>query len=473
MADLASATATQLMTQLAKGEVSSTELLETCLERIALYNGELVAVVAMDVDRARAEAQAADEARSLGRLTGPLHGLPMTVKDVFETEGLLTTSGAPELADHVPQRDAETVTRLRAAGAIVFGKTNVPRYAGDFQTYNELHGLTSNPWNKGRTPGGSSGGAAVAVATGMSVLELGSDIAGSIRAPASYCGIFGHLPTWPAVPNRGHIPPAPGWVSVPALGLAGPLGRSADDLDLVLRVLVGSDLCGIPNGRLPESTIDTLAGCRVGLWLDNPLVRTDREVMAVLRAFADRLAGAGAILVEGLKPPRPFYEMHTTYAKLLFGVLSQSFTEQEYLALIGSQDPMALGVTQSYRDWMATEEKRAKVEAGWPALFEKADVILTPVTPLPAFPHTVELPAPQRQLLVNGKEVPYFTHMVWTNLASMARLPATVAPAGFTADGLPIGVQIIGPRWADHSTIAFARLTEELTGGFVPPPLYA
>jgi len=477
MVDLATATATQLIALLDTGDVSSSELLEDCLERVGRYNGELVAVVAMDLDGARLAAKVADNARLAGQVTRPLNGLPMTVKDVFETEGLVTTSGAVELAAHVPDRDAEAVARLRAAGAIIYGKTNVPRYAGDFQTHNELHGLTVNPWNPDRTAGGSSGGSAVAVATGMSALELGSDIAGSIRAPAHYCGVFGHLPSWAAVPNQGHIPPAPGSLSIPALGGAGPLGRSADDLELALDVLVGPDLCAVPGGKLPDSTVHSLRGCRVGLWLDNPLARTDKELLRVLRGLADRLADAGVILVEGLRPPRPFYEMHEVYAKMLFGVLSASFTEDEYRELlavaVAPEQTMARAVTQTYRDWQAFEERRARVESGWPRLFEQIDVMLTPVTPLPAFPHNIELPAPERELQINGRPVPYYVHMVWTNLASMARLPATVVPAGFTADGLPVGAQLIGPRWSDRTTIGVARLVEQLTGGFKPPPLIA
>jgi amidase len=471
--DLSTATASRLIALLASGEVASAELLEAFLARVAAHNGTLRAVVATDVERARSDARRADDARARGSPLGPLHGLPMTVKDVFETEGLVTTAGARELADHVPARDADAVARLRSAGAVIFGKTNVPRYAGDFQTFNDMHGVTRNPWRTDRTAGGSSGGSAVAVATGMSPLELGSDIAGSIRAPAHYCGVFGHLPSWAAVPGRGHIPPSPGSRATAALGVAGPLGRCADDLDLALTVLVGEDLAGVPGGRLPAATLSSLHGCRVGLWLDNPLVRTDRETVAILRRLADGLADAGATVVDKLRPPRPFYEMHEVYLRLLFGTLSAGFTDEEYRELIevAWDQPMARAVTQSYRDWMATEERRAQIEAGWPPLFERVDVMLTPVTPLPAFPHDTERQPGERELTVNGRAVPYYLHMVWTNLASLARLPATVVPAGRTGDGLPVGAQIIGARWRDRDTIAFACLVSELTGGFQPPPL--
>ncbi|PWU50577.1 amidase [Micromonospora sp. S4605] len=475
MVALATATGARLVAALAAGKVGSAELLEACLARVAAYNDGLNAVVATDLDRARAEARAADDARARGRPLGPLHGLPMTVKDVFETAGLRTTAGAAELAEHVPARDADAVARLRAAGAIVYGKTNVPRYAGDFQTWNERYGLTVNPWRPDRTAGGSSGGSAVAVAAGMSPIELGSDIAGSIRAPAHYCGVFGHLPSWGAVPGRGHLPPPPGALATPELGTAGPLGRGADDLELALDVLVGADLAGVPGGRLPANRLPELRGCRVGLWLDSPLARTDRELLGILRRLADRLADAGAVLVERLRPPRPFYEMHEVYVRLLIGVLSAHFTPDEYgqLLAVGADDPLAQALTQSYRDWAATQERRARIEAAWPAVFDQVDVVLTPVTPLPAFPHDLDRPAPERMLEIDGRSVPYFVHMVWTNLASLARLPATVVPVGHTAAGLPVGAQIIGARWDDRSTIGFARLVERLTGGFVAPPLPA
>jgi amidase len=480
--DLAGLPAAELVAGLAAGTVSSQELLAACLDRVAAGNDRLRAVVATDLPRAWAEARAADDERSRGESRGPLHGLPMTIKDVFETAGLVTTAGARELAGHVPARDADAVARLRAAGAVIFGKTNVPRYAGDFQTCNELHGRTANPWRADRTAGGSSGGAAAAVAAGMSPLELGSDIAGSIRAPAHYCGVFGHLPSWPAVPGRGHIPPAPGARAAPPLGVAGPLGRGADDLDLALAVLVGADLAGVPGGRLPPSRLPApppaggapggLAGCRVGLWLDSPLVRTDRETVGILRRLADRLAGAGAVLVERLRPPRPFYEMHEVYQQLLFGTLAATCPEPEYHALLAQDWDPATGraVRQSYRDRLGVEERRAVIAAGWPDRFAQVDVLLTPVTPVPAFPHDTDRPMAERELSVNGQPVPYHLHAVWTHLASLAGLPATVAPAGRTAAGLPVGVQVIGPRWADRTTIGFARWVERLTGGFTPPP---
>jgi amidase len=246
--DLERATAAELVADLRAGAVSSRELLDAQLAQVDRWNPTVNAVVATDLDAARRAAQEIDDGRARGAAVGPLAGLPMTVKDSFETRGLVTTSGAPELREHVPEADADAVARLREAGAIVFGKTNLPMYAGDWQTYNDVYGLTRNPWDVTRGAGGSSGGSAVAVATGMSPLELGSDIGGSIRVPAHFCGVFGHKPTQGAVPDRGHVPGPPGTMAPPDLGVTGPLGRSVADLELAMDALLA---CGLRDGPVP------------------------------------------------------------------------------------------------------------------------------------------------------------------------------------------------------------------------------
>lgn len=485
MIDLAVATGQSLVGRQWRGEVSSVELLDAYLDRVRRFNPALNAVVAIDEAGARRAARTADLARAEGRSLGPLHGLPMTVKDVFETADLTTTAGAVELADHVPGTDADAVARLRAAGAVVFGKTNVPPYAGDFQTYNEVYGLTRNPWDLARSPGGSSGGSAAAVAAGLTALELGSDIAGSIRIPCHFCGIYGHLPTWSAVPSRGHIPGPPGTLSTAPLGVVGPMARGVADLELALAVLVGADLAGVPGGALPpvRPACNRIEGCRIAVWLDNPIVRTDRDVRASLTGLVGLLADRGAVVVDRARPPRPFYEAYQTYLELLLGVLSTDFPERQYrqLARIAAKARpdddrpvvgLARGVTQSYRAWRAADERRARIAASWHALFEDVDLVLTPAAPVPAFPHLVDGPPVGRRLVVDGRPAPYFGQLVWAGLASVARLPATVVPVGRTAAGLPVGAQLIGPRWADLSTLRFASLVDELTGGYRPPPGY-
>ena len=242
MTDLAFRPATALLAALERKETSSEELLRLYLARIERLHASVNAVVTLDADRAVAEARACDAERARGELRGPLHGLPVTVKDSFETEGLLTTSGgSPELMAHVPKRDADLVARLKAAGAVVFGKTNLSTQAMDIQTYNAAFGTTNNPWDATKTAGGSSGGSAVAMSAGLSALEAGSDLGGSIRIPSSFCGVFGHRPSFGIVPTRGHVPGPPGTLAAPDLETAGPIARSADDLDLAMRLLAGPD----------------------------------------------------------------------------------------------------------------------------------------------------------------------------------------------------------------------------------------
>ena len=233
--------ASECLALLRKGEASSLELVDACIARIEAHDRELNAVVARCFEQARESARASDAARSRGEEPGALEGLPITVKDSLETAGLVTTSGAPELRDHVPRENAVAVERVLRAGAILLGKTNLPLYAGDWQSYNAVYGRTDNPWDRSRTPGGSSGGSAVSIAAGFAPLEIGSDIAGSIRIPASFCGVYGHKPTHGIVPLRGHIPGAPGTRAEPDLGTVGPLARSASDLRLALDVMAGPD----------------------------------------------------------------------------------------------------------------------------------------------------------------------------------------------------------------------------------------
>ena len=225
MAQLPFRTATELAAALRAKEISSTELLDCYLGRIEELNPGLGAVVTLDADRARREAAEADRRLARGAAAGPLHGLPVTVKDCLETAGLRTTCGAPELAGYVPERDAEAVGRLRSAGAIIMGKTNLPAWASDCQSYNELFGTTNNPWDAGRTPGGSSGGAAAAVAAGLSALELGSDLGGSLRIPAAWCGVYTLKPSFGIIPVDGHIPPPPGMPAEVDIGVVGPLAE--------------------------------------------------------------------------------------------------------------------------------------------------------------------------------------------------------------------------------------------------------
>jgi len=296
--------ARRLAAAIASKQLASRELLQTFLDRIERFNPALNAVVTLDAERAMQAASAADQAVAQGRALGPLHGLPVTIKDAIEVAGLRSTGGAAELSGHVPQTDAVAVSRLRAAGAIVFGKTNVPRWSSDIQTYNELFGTTSNPWDPARTPGGSSGGAATAVAAGLTSFELGTDIADSVRIPAHFCGVFGLKPSFGVIPQRGYLDHVGGGTTDADINVFGPIARHADDLDLLLGVLAGPEPERETAWRLelPPPRRTTLKGMRIGLWLEDPGCPMDREVLALLRAAADLLADAGARIEEAHPP---------------------------------------------------------------------------------------------------------------------------------------------------------------------------
>lgn len=477
MDQLSTMTAAEAVGAIRRGELGSEELLDAQLARVSTHDDELNLVVALDVDRARTSAREADAAVARGDRLGALHGLPITIKDSFETAGLTTTSGAPALRDHVPERDADNVAALRAAGAIVFAKTNLPVYAGDFQTSNELHGTSNNPWDPTRTVGGSSGGAAAALAAGMTLLEQGSDIGGSIRCPAHYCGVFGHKPTWGVLSDRGHIPAARD------LGVMGPLARSAADLDLAMDVLTADGVAGNPGAVLPAAMPGSRAarGLRVGLWADDPAAPTSRACSDAVRRVGAALEGAGAHVVDDARTTAPLREQHLLYATLLNAAMAAGFPDRVVDAARraveeGSiEDPVEharrRGLCLSHTEWGELHERRLELIDDWHGLFGRVDVVIAPIAPTTAFPHDVERKFDERTLDVDGSRIPYWSHVVWAGLATLPLLPATAVPTG-TADGLPVGVQIVGRRWADRSTIAVAGLVESLVGGFTAPPGY-
>src|SRR3954469_13584292 len=287
-------TATELVAAIKGRAVSSRELLATFLDRIERLNGPVNAVVTLAVERAQAEAAAADKATARGARLGPLHGLPITIKDAIETEGIRSTGGAVELTDHVPAADATAVAKLRAAGAIVFGKTNLPRWSGDLQSYNEIFGTTNNPWDLSRVPGGSSGGAATAVACGFTSFELGTDIGGSVRNPSHCCGVYGLKTSVGVIPQRGYLDHVGGGTTDADINVFGPIARSAKDLELLLDVVAGPVDEDAPAWRidLPPAAFESAAGMRVGVWFDEDDAPVDREYRALLGAAADRLANA-------------------------------------------------------------------------------------------------------------------------------------------------------------------------------------
>ena len=450
--------ASELTGAIRRGEISSLDLLNRYIENIQANNDRINAVVAMDVTSARARATEADRALAAGQIWGPLHGLPMTVKDVFEVAGMPATSGDPKLKNYIPHQNAIAVQRLIDAGAIIFGKTNIPYHARDFQSYNPVYGTTHNPWDLSRTPGGSSGGSAAALAAGFTPLELGSDLGGSIRVPSNFCGVFGHKPTFGLVPRYGHIPPMPGRVpadkmSLVPLFVAGPLARSADDLEMALEILMSPDR-GLQSDSRPEllpPRKQQFADYRVAVWFKDSDISNeiDAEVLAVLQKAAEKLRAAGLKIDEQARPDIHLWESLRLWTNI--------------------RDDMMAGAIPL---WEGYVEKQKRQQAQWAAFFERFDVLLAPVSPTAAFEHKHRLPMTSRRLTINGRSKSYFDNLTWTVMAIVSGLPATVAPVGLTESGLPVGVQIIGDRFEDRTTIDFARGLSEIVGGFVPPPGY-
>lgn len=456
--------------------VSARELLEAALRRLDALNAPINAVVALDAERALERADAADAAFARGGATGPLHGVPITVKDSFQTAGLVTTSGAPELAGFVPERDADPVARYKAAGAVVFGKTNLPIWAGDVQSYNAVYGTTSNPYAHDRTPGGSSGGSAAALAAGITPLELGSDIGGSIRIPSHMCGTAGHKPSYGVVSARGQIPGMPGTLSQADIAVAGPMARCVDDLELALDVLAGPDDWHdvAYTLDLPPARHRDLADFRIAAWWDEPACPIAGDVRSALEATAAALAGAGATVDPDARPAIPFDKGVDTFEQLVSAAESGSFSLAQLEALAGREDlEGGFGIQHAamrHRQWLSANERRLQQRARWREFFADWDAILLPVSPTPAFPHDQTEPPTARSLRVDDHEIPYFQQIRWAGLTGVAYLPATVVRVGTASGGLPIGVQIAGPFLEDRTTLALARHVEALMGGFAPPP---
>ena len=481
--DLDRATATELTRAIADRSVSSRELLEHLLARVARHNPSLNAIVALDADRARATAEAADAATASGGPTGPLHGLPMTVKDVWETAGLVTTSGAPELRSYVPETDALAVGRLRGAGAVIFGKSNTPLYAGDFQTYNDVYGVTNNPWDTSRTAGGSSGGAAAAVAAGLTPLELGSDIGGSIRNPAHFNGVYGLKPSWGVVPGRGHIPGPPGTLVEADVNCNGPLARSLEDLALALDVVAGplpEDAAGWHLRLDAGPAIADVGQLRVATVFHEgtDVLPLAGDVRANLDGFADRLARAGA-RVQELSLPVPLADGLRSWQELVLPIVGMGLPDDAYasfadLDAVPGDDPMLVAgraLAGRYRTWARANGLRQRQRAAWAACFEQYDVVLAPVMPTAAFPHDVDRPITERVLDVDGTPVAHLVAMAWCGAVGSVLLPVVTLPTGPTPDGLPVGIQVIGPFLSDRRLLRMARLVDEAAGpGFTPPP---
>lgn len=446
MKDLCFASALEIAEHIRDGRLSAVECLDYFHDRVCRYNDSINAIVVFDWERARTRAHAAERARRRGELWGPFHGVPMTVKESFDLKAHRTTAGDPQLAHGaVAEEDDLAVTQLERAGAVVFGKTNVPYRLLDFQSFNAIYGVTRNPWDTSLSPGGSSGGAAAALAAGLTGLELGSDLGGSIRQPAHACGVFGHKPTFGLVTTSRLGPP--GRVGVTDMAVAGPLARSAEDLAMAMRYLSGTNVTNMPEASKPMSAY------RVAVWCDETAIVASREVRQRCQEVAGELTKLGAIVSLEARPP-----------------FSASQALDTYLALLDASINPTQALTPSNRREL--EDARARLQQGWREFFQHWDVMLAPSAPTTAFAHD-QSPMASRTIDVDGQAVPYEQQLFWGALASASYLPSTAFPTGLSNAGLPIGLQAIGKWNDDFVVIDFARQLSNELRGFSSPPGYA
>ena len=475
--------ATDLARLLRAGKITAPELLDACLDQYTQYNASLNAVIVTDIDRAKKAAAASHRRLKKGQPIGPFDGVPMTAKESFDMRGTPSTWGAPRFRDNIAAADAVAIARLTDAGAIIYGKTNVPLMLADWQSFNEIYGTTNNPWDVTRVPGGSSGGSAVALATGMSALEIGSDIGASIRNPAHYCGVYGHKPTYGVVPNRGHH--LPGIVHPSDISVAGPLARSARDLATMMKLLAGIDG---PEARgltlkLPPAKQTSLKQFRVAVMITDTESEVDLPVQDLIGKLAAFLGRRVKRLSTAARPEFSTREAMEVYIALLRSATSRRQTDAEFAAnaqKVAGFDPLdasyLANMTRAYvlphRSWLMVNERRHQMRRLWERCFDDWDVMLCPAAASAAFPHDQAGERHERTIAVNGHQVPATDQLFWAGYSGCFYLPSTVAPIGLTPQGLPVGVQIIARQYGDMTSIRFAELLEKEYGGFAPPPGY-
>lgn len=469
--------ATELAAAIAASEISSSEVLETYIERIEGLDAETNAVVQLDLDRARAAAALADQAVTAGEELGRFHGVPFTVKDTFETQGCITTCGAEIHAEYVPEKDAATVAKLRAQGAIPFAKTNVPIWANDIQTYNEIYGVTNNPWDTTRSPAGSSGGAAAALAMGFTPFEIGSDLAGSIRLPAHSCGVMGHKPSFGIVDKAGHLGVDPNALADSALSVAGPMARSVQDLRTGLEIMAGPNMWDSKGWslQLPPSRCEKLSDFRIAAWTDDPACRVDSAIVQALDSLCDQLEYGGAKLDSDARPSVSLGHIREVFGDMLMASISGLYPPEMLDAMAKDDGDSVAAVSgrsmaMRHQQWMVALEQQAQIRASFDRFFQDHDVLLIPVQPCGAIEHNTAVDWPERIVQINSEQRVYVDLFGWSSVATLAHLPATVVPVGFDLDGLPIGVQIVGPYLDDMTTLALAEHIAEITGDFDHPP---
>jgi amidase len=479
--DLVFASAQELAMRIRQRRVSATEVLEGYLAQIASHNAALNAIITLDEEGARTRAKAADAALTRGEVWGPLHGVPVTIKDAIETAGLRTTGGFPPLAEYVPTTDAPVVARLRAAGAIIMGKTNVPVLSADYRADNPIFGRTNNPWALDRTPGGSTGGGAAALAAGLTALEIGSDLAGSVRIPAHYCGVYGLKPTEHRVPCTGHIPEVPGTLRGRRhMQTIGPLARSVEDLELALRLMAGPDGCQwevppVPLIPAADRPLDTL---RLAWTDDFGGLPVTHETRTALGQLAEELTRCGCHMAQRAPEGFDCETAWETRGEILMaelaatdpeGAVKRVATFDARLHLAASFRGMARGATATMQQYAESLTKRDTLIAALEHFFTQWDALLCPVTVGPAIPHCPY----GTPVSVDGQQVPYMpAGTAYTQLFNLTGHPVVVLPLTRSSEGLPIGLQVVGRRWGEMPLLAIAARLAQVIGPFQRPTGY-
>jgi amidase len=479
-------TAVECSAALAAKKISAVELAQDAIARIERHDAKINAVCVRDFARGLDAARAADAALARGE-TKPLLGLPMTVKESYNVAGLPTTWGFPPQKDFRPPQDALSISRVKDAGGVILGKTNVPVGLADWQSYNDIYGTTNNPYDLGRTPGGSSGGSAAALATGYGPLSMGSDIGGSLRVPAFHCGVYAHKPTFALVPSRGHTPPP--FPPLPLdrdLAVIGPMARSAADLSLLLDVIAGPDPLDAGVGyklALPPPRHSELKSFRVLLIDTDRVLPTSVSVHTAIEKLAGSLGKAGLNVARESPLLPDFAASSRLYMRLLMSFLGAFFLPETIAGAKAGAAQLApdnnslaaerlRGIVLSHREWVLDDGARARLRAQWRELFRSFDAVICPIMPTPAYPHDHSPDQEMRRINIDGKDYVYPDQLAWPGIATLPGLPATAIPIGLSPDGLPIGVQIVGPWLEDRTPLRLAELIEREFGGFVPPPMF-
>ena len=482
--DLTFKTAGELSALLAAKKISAVELAEDTIARIERHDTAINAVCVRDFTRGLDAARAADAALARGEKR-PLLGLPMTVKESYNVAGLPTTWGFMSQKDFIATEDALSVARVKDAGAVILAKTNVPVALGDWQSYNDIYGVTNNPYDPGRTPGGSSGGSSAALAAGYGPLSLGSDIGGSLRAPAHYCGVYAHKPTFALAAARGHVmPPIPALPPSRDLSVIGPMARCAADLALLLDVIAAPDPLEAGIGyrqALPAARHGALKDFRLLVLDTHPMIPLAASVRGAVETLAGHLAKAGAAVSRESPLLPDLADGARLYMRMLVAVITAGMTPDEYAgsaAAVAALDRNDTSLAAerlrasvlTHRDWLMADSGRNRLRAQWRELFKTFDAVICPIMPTPAYPHNHEPDQTRRVIDIDGTHYPYLDQLVWPGVATLPGLPATAIPVAMSKNGLPIGLQIVGPWLEDRTPLKLAELIEQAFGGFVPPP---